>query len=173
MIRSRNWFAAALTCVSAFAVTVLPSAPAQATEPESCQSFFSNMSTQFPVKKFQIPVYAHEVLSETALNAVMTESGQITDAACKAWNGWVEKNGSAATNELDKRYAAAQGALCNKFAQSFVGTASKYSPQLPADARPIETLAKQVWQTAMQKLSTDAKVSATCQKAYGNVKAGW
>lgn len=74
--------------------------------------------------------------------------------------------------DLDTRYRNAAGPVCNKFAKSSIGTIKKYAPNIPAQTRELEKVAKKVWQNAMQKLAVEA-TNADCRKAYDSVKTGW
>ncbi|MET9594036.1 hypothetical protein ABZY45_24375 [Streptomyces sp. NPDC006516] len=53
-----------------------------------------------------------------------------------------------------------------------MGSVKKYSPNIPATTRKLETVAKKVWREAMTNLSTTAPDAAS-RTAYNNVKAAW
>ncbi|MFE9171921.1 hypothetical protein [Streptomyces kebangsaanensis] len=165
----RTVLTAALLSASALAFP----APAQAAPlPPACQDALLTTLDKFPVTDFTVPEKVQNAMLVEVVNLSEAEQQAFTQEACAAWNNWAAKNGQAVATDLDTRYRNAAGPVCNKFATSAIGTIKKYAPNIPAQTRELEKVAKKVWKNAMQKLATEA-TNADCRKAYDGVKAGW
>jgi hypothetical protein len=163
--------AVAATVVSASLLT-LPS-PAQAAQlPPACQTAIAEFQDKLPVQQFTVPDKVKSALLQELLMLSDADQQKFTENACSAWNTWSTANAAAVAKDLDTRYQNTAGLECQKFVSATIGTLQKYSPNIPAATRPMETVAKKVWGNAMQKLST-AATNTTCQQAYSNAKAGW
>ncbi|MGC9479516.1 hypothetical protein ACP4I1_36015 [Streptomyces sp. WG4] len=155
--------------VSAMTVPAL----AQAAEmPPACQSAMLDTLEKFPVVDYTVPDKVQNTALVEFLNLSDTDQAVFTAAACTAWNNWATANGKAIADDLDTRYRAAAAPVCNKFARSTLATIKKYAPNIPAETRELEKVAKKVWASSMQKLETQA-TNADCKTTYGAVKAGW
>lgn len=165
----RTVLTAALLSASALAV---PS-PAQAAPlPPACQEALLETLDKFPVVDFTVPDKAQNTLLGEVLGLSEADQAAFTETACAAWNTWATQNGQAVATDLDTRYRNAAGPVCNKFAKSALATIKKYAPNVPAETRDLETLAKKVWVNSMEKLAADA-TNADCRTAYTAAKAGW
>lgn len=162
------------TAVLAASALAFP-APAQAQAvalPPACQEALLGTLDKFPVKDFTVPDRVQSAALGEVLSLSEADQKAFTQAACAAWNNWATKNGQAVAADLDTRYRNAPGPVCNKFTTSAIGTIKKYAPNIPAQTRELEKVAKKVWRNTMQKLAAEA-VNADCRKAYDGVKAGW
>lgn len=165
----RTVLTAALLSASALAV---PS-PAQAAPlPPACQEALLETLDKFPVVDFTVPDKAQNTLLGEVLGLSEADQAAFTETACAAWNTWATQNGQAVATDLDTRYRNAAGPVCNKFAKSALATIKKYAPNVPAETRELEKLAKKVWVNSMEKLAADA-TNADCRTAYTAAKAGW
>ncbi|MGD9485894.1 hypothetical protein WDH52_22035 [Streptomyces sp. TRM70308] len=159
--------------VSASVLTAPASASAQAAEmPPACETALLETLDKFPVVDFTVPDKVQRVVLVEVLSLSEADQAAFTQAACTAWNDWATANGPAVAGDLDARYRNAAGPVCNKFARSALATIKQYAPNLPAETRELEKVAKKVWATSMQKLANQA-TNADCQRAYNAVKAGW
>lgn len=165
----RTVLTAALLSASALAV---PS-PAQAAPlPPACQEALLETLDKFPVVDFTVPDKAQNTLLGEVLGLSEADQAAFTETACAAWNTWATQNGQAVATDLDTRYRNAAGPVCNKFTKSALATIKKYAPNVPAETRELEKLAKKVWVNSMEKLAADA-TNADCRTAYTAAKAGW
>ncbi|MEW2486596.1 hypothetical protein [Streptomyces sp. NPDC048411] len=160
---------AALLSASALA---FPSSAQAAPLPPACQEALLTTLDKFPVTDFTVPDKVQTAMLNEVGNLSEADQQAFTQEACAAWNNWATKNGQAVATDLDTRYRKASGPACNKFTTSAIGTIKKYAPNVPAQARELEKVAKKVWQNAMQKLAVEA-TNADCRTAYNGVKAGW
>ncbi|MGW3495763.1 hypothetical protein [Streptomyces sp. NPDC001020] len=157
--------------LSASAVT-LPASAQAATLPPACQEALLQTLNKFPVADFTVPDKVQNAMLNEVANLSEADQAAFTEAACAAWNNWATKNGQAVATDLDTRYRNASGLACNKFTTSAIATIKKYAPNIPAQTRELEKVAKKVWRNAMQKLAVEA-TNADCRKAYDGVKTGW
>ncbi|MFH9610273.1 hypothetical protein [Streptomyces sp. NPDC017448] len=160
---------AALVSVSALA---LPSTAQAAPLPPACQEALLETLDKFPVVDFTVPDKVKNTMMGQVLGLSEAEQAVFTEVACAAWNTWATQNGQAVAADLDTRYRNAAGPVCNKFARSSLATLKKYAPNVPAETRELEKLAKKVWRDSMEKLVAEA-TNADCRTAYDAVKAGW
>nr|WP_251691858.1 hypothetical protein [Streptomyces sp. CHD11] len=159
--------------VTAPASAVTVPALAQAAEmPPACQSALLDTLEKFPVVDYTVPEKVQNTALVEFLNLSDADQAVFTAAACTAWNNWATANGKAVADDLDTRYRAAAAPVCNKFARSTLATIKKYAPNIPAETRELERVAKKVWAATMQKLETQA-TNADCKSTYNTVKAGW
>ncbi|TXL90021.1 hypothetical protein [Streptomyces sp. IB2014 016-6] len=157
--------------VSASALTFPASAQA-APLPPACQEALLTTLDKFPVADFTVPDKVQSGMLDEVGSLTEADQRAFTETACAAWNTWAAKNGQAVATDLDTRYRNAAGPVCNKFTTSAIGTIKKYAPNVPAETRELEKVAKKVWQNVMQKLSVEA-TNADCRRAYNGVKTGW
>ncbi|MGX1508851.1 hypothetical protein [Streptomyces collinus] len=160
---------AALVCVSTPAV---PSTAQAAPLPPACQEALLETLDKFPVVDFTVPDKAKNTMTAQVLGLSEADQAVFTEVACAAWNTWATQNGQAVATDLDSRYRNAAGPVCNKFARSALATIKKYAPDVPAETREMERVAKMVWRDSMEKLAADA-TNADCRTAYSAVKVGW
>ncbi|MFI1932236.1 hypothetical protein [Streptomyces sp. NPDC020330] len=160
---------AALLSVSALAA---PSTAQAAPLPPACQEALLETLDKFPVVDFTVPDKAKNTMLGEVLGLSEADQAVFTEAACAAWNTWATQNGQAVATDLDTRYRNAAGPVCNKFARSSLATIKKYAPNVPAETRELEKLAKKVWTNSMEKLAAEA-TNADCRTAYNAVKTGW
>ncbi|WP_274028721.1 hypothetical protein [Streptomyces sp. MMBL 11-1] len=160
---------AALLSVSALAA---PSTAQAAPLPPACQEALLETLDKFPVVDFTVPDKAKNTMLGEVLGLSEADQAVFTEAACAAWNTWATQNGQAVAADLDTRYRNAAGPVCNKFARSSLATIKKYAPNVPAETRELEKLAKKVWTNSMEKLAAEA-TNADCRTAYNAVKTGW
>ncbi|MFJ3037159.1 hypothetical protein [Streptomyces tendae] len=160
---------AALVCVSTPAV---PSTAQAAPLPPVCQEALLETLDKFPVVDFTVPDKSKNTMTAQVLGLSEADQAVFTEVACAAWNTWATQNGQAVATDLDSRYRNAAGPACNKFARSALATIKKYAPDVPAETREMERVAKMVWRDSMEKLAADA-TNADCRTAYSAVKAGW
>lgn len=165
----RTVLTAALLSVSALAV---PSAAQAAPLPPACQEALLETFDKFPVVDFTVPDKVQNTMLGEVLGLSEADQAAFTEVACAAWNTWATENGQAVATDLDTRYRNAAGPVCNKFAKSSMATIKKYAPNVPAETRDLEKLAKNVWKNSMEKLAAEA-TNADCRTAYNGVKAGW
>ncbi|GAA3368091.1 hypothetical protein GCM10020367_05050 [Streptomyces sannanensis] len=165
----RTVLTAALLSASALSFPVSAQA---APLPAACQEALLTTLDKFPVTDFTVPDKVQNAMMVEVVNLSEADQQAFTQEACAAWNNWATKNGQAVATDLDTRYRNASGPVCNKFTTSAIGTIRKYAPNVPAQTRELEKVAKKVWQNAMQKLAEQA-TNADCRKAYNGVKAGW
>ncbi|MFE9312015.1 hypothetical protein ACIQCF_32465 [Streptomyces sp. NPDC088353] len=165
----RTVLTAALLSASALAFPVSAQA---APLPPACQEALLTTLEKFPVTDFTVPDKVQNAMLVEVMNLSDADQQAMTQEACAAWNNWAAKNGQAVATDLDTRYRNAAGPACNKFTTSAIETIKKYAPNIPAQTRELEKVAKKVWQNTMQKLSVEA-TNADCRKAYNGVKAGW
>ncbi|THA34580.1 hypothetical protein E6R18_07365 [Streptomyces sp. A1277] len=161
--------AAALLSVTALAV---PSPAQAASFPPACQEALLETLDKFPVVDFTVPDKAKNTMMGEVLGLSEADQMVFTEKACAAWNSWATDNGKAVATDLDTRYRNAAGPVCNKFAKSSLATIKKYAPNIPAETRELEKLAKRIWVSSMEKLTADA-TNADCRAAYDAAKAGW
>lgn len=173
MISSRIVQRTVLTAVivSASALT-LPSSAQAADLPPACQTALLETLDKFPVVDFTVPEKVQNTVLVEVLNLNEADQAAFTESACSAWNNWATTNGKAVADDLDTRYRNAAGPVCNKFSRSALATIKKYAPNIPAETRELEKVAKKVWVTSMQKLQNQA-TNADCKQAYSAAKAGW
>ncbi|WP_093710606.1 hypothetical protein [Streptomyces sp. 2131.1] len=162
-------FAAAVLTVSALAA---PSPAQAASFPPACQEALLETFDKFPVVDFTVPDKAKNTMLAEVLGLSEADQQAFTEKACAAWNNWATANGQAVATDLDTRYRNAAGPVCNKFAKSSLATIKKYAPNVPAETRDLEKLAKRIWTDSMAKLAADA-TNADCRTAYNTAKAGW
>ncbi|MBQ0887879.1 hypothetical protein KBZ94_23655 [Streptomyces sp. RM72] len=160
---------AALVCVSTLTV---PSTAQAAPLPPACQEALLETLDKFPVVDFTVPDKAKNTMMGQVLGLSEADQAVFTEVACAAWNTWATQNGQAVATDLDSRYRNAAGPVCNKFARSALATIKKYAPNVPAETREMERVAKMVWRDSTEKLAADA-TNADCRTAYNAVKAGW
>ncbi|WP_228993599.1 hypothetical protein [Streptomyces sp. DH8] len=160
---------AALVSVSTLA---LPSTAQAAPLPPACQEALLETLDKFPVVDFTVPDKVKNTMMGQVLGLSEAEQAAFTEVACAAWNTWATRNGQAVAADLDTRYRNAAGPVCNKFARSSLATLKKYAPNVPAETRELEKLAKKIWRDSMEKLVAEA-TNADCRTAYDAVKAGW
>ncbi|MGW1161214.1 hypothetical protein ACWD48_23990 [Streptomyces sp. NPDC002519] len=165
----RTVLTAALLSASALA---FPAAAQAAPLPPACQEALLQTLHKFPVTDFTVPDKVQNAMLSEVANLSEADQAAFTQVACAAWNTWATKNGQAVATDLDTRYRNAAGPACSKFTTSAIGTIKKYAPNIPAQTRELEKVAKKVWRSAMQKLAVEA-TNADCRKAYDGVKAGW
>ncbi|MDB1088780.1 hypothetical protein PJ985_14525 [Streptomyces sp. ACA25] len=158
--------------LSASALAGPSTAQAAAPMPPACQEALFQSLDKFPVTDFTVPTRVQNAVLSEVLGLSEADREAFTEAACAAWNTWATENGQAVATDLDNRYRNAAGPVCNKFARSSLATIKKYAPNLPAETRELENVAKKVWRNSMEKLAADA-VNADCRTAYNAVKAGW
>ncbi|WP_103534344.1 hypothetical protein [Streptomyces sp. SM11] len=160
------------TALLSASVLAAPS-PAQAAPlPPACQEALLETLDKFPVTDFTVPDKAKNAMLGEVLGLSEAEQEAFTEVACAAWNTWATNNGQDVATDLDTRYRNAAGPVCNKFARSSLATIKKYAPNVPAETRELEKLAKKVWTNSMEKLAAKAN-NANCRTAYNGVKAGW
>ncbi|WP_031085201.1 hypothetical protein [Streptomyces sp. NRRL WC-3549] len=169
MSLSRTVLTVALLSASALAV---PSSAQAAPLPPACQETLLETLDKFPVVDFTVPEKVQNTLLGEVLGLSNADQAVFTEEACASWNTWATKNGQAVATDLDTRYRNAAGPACNKFATSAMGTIKKYAPNVPAQTREMEKVAKKVWKNSMEKLAAQA-TNANCRTAYNGVKAGW
>ncbi|MFI2780085.1 MULTISPECIES: hypothetical protein [unclassified Streptomyces] len=173
MISSRIVQRVALSAAIMSASALTMPASAQAAElPPACQTALLETLDKFPVVDFTVPEKVQNTVLVEVLNLNEADQAAFTESACSAWNNWATTNGKAVAGDLDTRYRNAAGPVCNKFARSALATIKKYAPNIPAETRELEKVAKQVWATSMQKLA-DQATNADCKQAYNVVKVGW
>jgi hypothetical protein len=173
MVLSRTIQRAALAAVVVSASALTMPAPAQAAElPPACQTALLETLDKFPVTDFTVPEKVQNTAMIEVLNLSEADQAVFTQEACAAWNNWATENGQAVATDLDTRYRNAAMPVCNKFARSALATIKKYAPDVPAETRELEKVAKKVWTNTMQKLE-DQATNASCKTAYNAVKAGW
>ncbi|MFE9294075.1 hypothetical protein [Streptomyces niveus] len=173
MTCSRTVRSALLTAALVSASALTFPAPAQAAPlPPACQEALLKTLDKFPVVDFTVPDKVQSAFLNEAGALSEADQQAFTETACAAWNTWAANNGQAVATDLDTRYRNAAGPVCNKFAKSSIGTIKKYAPNIPAQTRELEKVAKKVWQNAMQKLAVEA-TNADCRKAYDSVKTAW
>jgi len=160
---------AVLVCVSTPAV---PATAQAAPLPPACQEALLETLDKLPVVDFTVPDKAKNTMTAQVLGLSEADQAVFTEVACAAWNTWATQNGQAVATDLDSRYRNAAGPVCNKFARSALATIKKYAPNVPAETREMERVAKTVWRDSMEKLAADA-TNADCRTAYNAVKAGW
>jgi hypothetical protein len=165
----RTVLTAALLSASVLAA---PSTAQAAPLPPACQEMLLETLDKFPVTDFTVPDKAKNAMLGEVLGLSEAEQEALTEVACAAWNTWATDNGQAVATDLDTRYRNAAGPVCNKFARSALATIKKYAPNVPAETRELEKLAKKVWTNSMTKLAAEA-TNADCRTAYDGVKAGW
>ncbi|MER7699195.1 MULTISPECIES: hypothetical protein [unclassified Streptomyces] len=165
----RTVLTAALLSASVLAA---PSTAQAAPLPPACQEALLETLDKFPVADFTVPDKAKNAMLGEVLGLSEAEQEALTEVACAAWNTWATDNGQAVATDLDTRYRNAAGPVCNKFARSALATIKKYAPNVPAETRELEKLAKKVWTNSMTKLAAEA-TNADCRTAYNGVKAGW
>lgn len=165
----RTVLTAALLSASVLAA---PSTAQAAPLPPACQEALLETLDKFPVTDFTVPDKAKNAMLGEVLGLSEAEQEAFTEVACAAWNTWATDNGQAVATDLDTRYRNAAGPVCNKFARSALATIKKYAPNVPAETRELEKLAKKVWTNSMTKLAAEA-TNADCRTAYDGVKAGW
>ncbi|MER5360699.1 hypothetical protein [Streptomyces sp. NPDC002785] len=165
----RTVLTAALLSASALA---FPASAQAAPLPPACQEALLTTLDKFPVADFTVPDKVQSAMLNEVGNLSEADQQAFTQEACAAWNNWATKNGQAVATDLDTRYRNASGPACNKFTTSAIGTIKKHAPNVPAQTRELEKVAKKVWQNAMQKLAVEA-TNTDCRKAYNGVKAGW
>lgn len=165
----RTVVTAALLSVSALAV---PSTAQAAPLPPACQEALLETLDKFPVADFTVPEKVQNTILGEAMGLSEADQEALTEVACAAWNTWATRNGQAVATDLDTRYRNAAGPVCNKFAKSSLATIKKYAPNVPAQTRELEKLAKKVWKSSMEKLAAEA-TNADCRTAYNEAKAGW
>ncbi|MEU0098665.1 hypothetical protein [Streptomyces sp. NPDC006267] len=165
----RTVLTAALLSASVLAA---PSTAQAAPLPPACQEALLETLDKFPVTDFTVPDKAKNAMLGEVLGLSEAEQEALTEVACAAWNTWATDNGQAVATDLDTRYRNAAGPVCNKFARSALATIKKYAPNVPAETRELEKLAKKVWTNSMTKLAAEA-TNADCRTAYNGVKAGW
>lgn len=165
----RAVLAAALVSVSTLAV---PSTAQAAPLPPACQEALLETLDKFPVVDFTVPDKAKNTMMGQVLGLSEADQAVFTEVACEAWNTWATQNGQAVATDLDTRYRNAAGPVCNKFARSALAAIKKYAPNVPAETREMERVAKMVWRDSMEKLAAHA-TNADCRTAYNAVKAGW
>ncbi|MFF1463205.1 hypothetical protein [Streptomyces sp. NPDC058330] len=165
----RTVLTAALLSASVLAA---PSSAQAAPLPPACQEALLETLDKFPVVDFTVPDKAQNALMAEVLGLSDADQAAFTQAACTSWNDWATKNGPAVATDLDTRYRNTAGMPCVKFAASSIETIKQYAPNVPAQTRELEKVAKKVWQNAMQKLVAEA-TNANCRTAYDGVKAGW
>ncbi|MDG9684403.1 hypothetical protein QC334_17030 [Streptomyces sp. DH18] len=153
-------------------VLAAPSTAQAAPLPPACQEALLETLDKFPVTDFTVPDKAKNAMLAEVLGLSEAEQEALTEVACAAWNTWATDNGQAVATDLDTRYRNAAGPVCNKFARSALATIKKYAPNVPAETRELEKLAKKVWTNSMTKLAAEA-TNADCRTAYNEVKAGW
>ncbi|MFD7863581.1 hypothetical protein [Streptomyces sp. NPDC057682] len=161
--------AAALVSVSVLAA---PSPAHAAALPPACQEALLETMDKFPVVDFTVPDKAKNALIGEVLGLSEADQQAFTEKACAAWNTWATNNGTAVAGDLDTRYRGAAGPVCNKFTKSSLAALKKYSPNVPAETRDLEKLAKRIWRSAMEKLAANA-TNADCRTAYDSAKSGW
>ncbi|MET9777766.1 hypothetical protein ABZ023_26485 [Streptomyces sp. NPDC006367] len=173
MVLSRTLQRAALTAVVvSVSALALPASAQAAALPPACQTALLETLGKFPVTDFTVPEKVQNTAMVEVLNLSEADQAAFTEAACTAWNNWATANGQAVAADLDTGYRNAAAPVCNKFARSALATIKKYAPNIPAETRELEKVAKKVWTNTMQKLESEA-TNASCQTAYGAVKAGW
>ncbi|MFD5895654.1 hypothetical protein [Streptomyces sp. NPDC060366] len=173
MTLSRTVRSTVLTVALVATSTVVFPASAQAAPlPPACQEALLTTLDKFPVVDFTVPDKVQSGTLDEVGGLSEADQAAFTEKACAAWNSWATKNGQAVATDLDTRYRNAAGPVCNKFTTSAIATIKKYAPNVPAETRQLEKVAKKVWQNVMQKLSVEA-TNADCRKAYNGVKAGW
>ncbi|MFD9866582.1 hypothetical protein ACFXI8_09065 [Streptomyces niveus] len=160
------------TALVSAAALAFPVSAQAAPLPPACQESLLTTLDKFPVADFTVPDKVQSGMLNEAGSLSEADQAAFTEKACAAWNAWATKNGQAVATDLDTRYRNAAGPVCNKFTASAIGTIKKYAPNVPAETRELEKVAKKIWQNAMQKLSVEA-TNADCRKAYNGVKAGW
>ncbi|MFG3133990.1 hypothetical protein ACGFZU_40650 [Streptomyces tendae] len=160
---------AALVCVS---TPAFPSTAQAAPLPPACQEALLETLDKFPVVDFTVPDKAKNTMTAQVLGLSEADQAVFTEVACAAWNTWATRNGQAVATDLDSRYRNAAGPVCNKFARSALATIKKHAPNVPAETREMERVAKTVWRDSMEKLAADA-TNADCRTACNAVKAGW
>ncbi|MEV0786909.1 hypothetical protein AB0I52_28915 [Streptomyces sp. NPDC050423] len=165
----RTVLTAALLSGSALAV---PSTAQAAPLPPACQEALLGTLDKFPVANFTVPDKVQNTMLVEIMGLTEADQKALTEVACAAWNTWATENGQAVATDLDTRYRNAAGPACNKFAKSSMATIKKYAPNVPAETRELENLAKKVWKNSMTKLAAEA-TNADCRAAYDGVKAGW
>ncbi|MFE4330529.1 MULTISPECIES: hypothetical protein [unclassified Streptomyces] len=153
-------------------VLTAPSFAQAAPLPPACQESLLQTFDKFPVVYFTVPDKVQEALLNEVAKLSEADQAAFTQTACAAWNGWATTNGKAVARDLDTRYQNTTGPVCSQFATAAIGTIKKYAPNVPAETRGLESVAKKVWKNAMQKLSVEAS-NATCRQSYNGVKAGW
>ncbi|MFH8760582.1 hypothetical protein [Streptomyces atroolivaceus] len=173
MTRPRAIQRAAVTAAIVSASVLTAPASAHAAElPAACQTALLDTLEKFPVADFTVPDKVHNTMLVEVLNLSEADQAAFTQAACTAWNNWATTNGKAVAGDLDTRYRAAAGPVCNKFARSALATIKKYTPNFPAETRDAEKVVKKIWTASMQKLEAQA-TNPDCKSAYGAVKTGW
>ncbi|BFP56976.1 hypothetical protein SCMC78_67830 [Streptomyces sp. CMC78] len=165
----RTALTAVLLAASALAV---PSTAHAAPMPPACQEALLETLDKFPVVDFTVPDKAKNAMLGQVLGLSEADQEALTEVACAAWNTWATQNGQAVATDLDTRYRNAAGPACNKFARSSLQTLKKYAPNVPAETRELEKLAKKVWRDSMEKLAAEA-TNADCRTACNAVKTGW
>lgn len=165
----RTVLTAALLSVSALAA---PATAQAAPLPPACQETLLATLDKFPVANFTVPDKVQNTMLVEIMGLSEADQKALTEVACAAWNTWATENGQAVATDLDTRYRNAAGPACNKFAKSSMATIKKYAPNVPAETRELEKLAKKVWKNSMTKLAAEA-TNADCRAAYDGVKAGW
>ncbi|MFH9610249.1 hypothetical protein [Streptomyces sp. NPDC017448] len=165
----RTALTAVLLAASALAV---PSTAQAAPLPPACQEALLETLDKFPVVDFTVPDKVKNTMMGQVLGLSEAEQAVFTEVACAAWNTWATRNGQAVAADLDTRYRNAAGPVCNKFARSSLAALKKYAPNVPAETRELEKLAKKVWRDSMEKLVAEA-TNADCRTAYDAVKTGW
>jgi hypothetical protein len=140
--------------------------------PAACSEALFKTKEKFPTTRYTVPDEPWNALLAEVSKLTEAEQAEFTESACAAWNNWATANGPAVAQDLDTRWQNAAAPACNKFAVATMGSVKKYAPNIPAEARKLETVVKKVWQDAMTKLSTEAP-DAGCRTAYNKVKVGW
>ncbi|WP_033314315.1 hypothetical protein RFN58_00310 [Streptomyces iakyrus] len=140
--------------------------------PFACQEAIFKTGDQFATTRYAIPDEFSNAAVAALGSLTETERAELTRPACAAWNSWATANSSAVTGELDNRYRNAALPVCNKFTVATVGTARKFSPNIPAAARGLDKVVKKVWTEAMNELSATAS-DATCRTSYSTVRTAW
>ncbi|MET7646451.1 hypothetical protein ABZS83_23050 [Streptomyces sp. NPDC005426] len=173
MTLSRTVQRTLLTAALLSASALTAPSPAQAAPlPPACQEALTQTLDKFPVVDFTVPDKAQNTMLGEVLGLSEADQAVFTETACAAWNAWATQNGQAVATDLDTRYRNAAGPVCNKFAKSALATIKKYAPNVPAETREMEKVAKKVWVNSMEKLAADA-TNADCRTAYTTAKAGW
>ncbi|THA35056.1 hypothetical protein E6R18_04845 [Streptomyces sp. A1277] len=140
--------------------------------PPACTEAIFKTSEKFPTTHYTIPDEPWNALLNALSHLTEAEQAELTETACSAWNNWAVANGPVVAKDLDARFQNAPAPACNKFTVATMGSVKKYSPNIPAASRKLETVAKKVWREAMTNLSTAAP-DAACRTAYNTVKAAW
>ncbi|MET4922387.1 hypothetical protein P3L51_08490 [Streptomyces sp. PSRA5] len=172
MTLSRTARSAVLTAALLSSGLAFPASAQAAPLPPACQEALLKTLDKFPVADFTVPDKVQSAFLNEAGALSEADQEAFTENACASWNTWATRNGQAVATDLDTRYRNAAGPVCNKFSTSAIGTIKKYAPNIPAQTRELEKVAKKVWQNAMQKLAVEA-TNADCRKAYNGVKTGW